>query len=83
MTSPSARPCGNALPRPPIRFPPAADEDGADEDGADEDGADEDGAVEEWTDWDDLFPTQQVVGTLCAADREDDASAPDYDYDLH
>lgn len=78
MTSPSARPCGNALPRPPIRFPPAADEDGADEDGADEDGA-----VEEWTDWDDLFPTQQVVGTLCAADREDDASAPDYDYDLH
>lgn len=58
-----------------------ADEDGTDEDGTDEDGTDEDGTAEQWTDWDDLFPTQKV-SALCAVDREYDAFASDYGYDL-
>ena len=56
----------------------SADEDGADQDGT----AEEEGTAEEWTDWDDLFPTQKVVGALWAVDREDDAFASDYGYDL-
>ena len=49
-----------------------------------EDNTEEDNAEKGWTEWDDLFPTRKVIGTLDDIDSQDNgfAFAYEYEYDL-